>query len=213
MKARILQSYVNHTEKYEEIYDEITQGTLNEYEVMFANYSVNPTEDDINKIRDIINDGQKPRSDEEVKQITEQTWGVSWVMASLAIRNDRMSKKQGTINRWIRDAKKKDEKILSVKPNDNLSCSNCLNLLKYKWSILYDFSEGKPSQVLLFYQCNKCSKREAFFEDCTKWVDTNTNNCLICQGKRNATITKDAEGKIFSIYECIKCGSKQVESL
>jgi hypothetical protein len=214
MKARILQSYIKPREVYEKVYDSITQEKRDEGEILFAGISANPTDNDIIQMRDFLKPDKKEYSDDEIKQAIDQALGLSWVAFDQGITQDREKKRQETINKWLQEAQEKDIKVLAVTPFENINCANCNTVLKYKWSTLYgSLPDDKSDRVLLFYECTNCSKREAFFEDGTRWVSTNTNNCLICSGKRRATITKDSEGKTFVIYECLKCGSKEVEDI
>ncbi len=212
MKAKLLQSYTKPKELYEELYDSITREERAEIEIAFARVRANPTDEDLVQVKKFLKSIKRDYSEDELKQTLDHALGVACVVFDLAIADEREKNKEETIKKWIQQSAKKDEKVLNIKSFNNLKCSDCTNILIYKWSILYDSSsENTSKQVLLFYECPNCSKKDAFFEDGTKWVSTNLDSCLICQGKRRTTITKDAEGKTFIIYECTICKSKQVE--
>jgi rubrerythrin len=191
----------------------MTLDCLNRYEIFFSELRANPTEEDMRGMRDYLKkNSNKYFTEKEVKQAIDQALGLTWVSISLGITEDRAKRKQEAVAKWKEEAKKKDQRVLSTKPFENIKCSVCTIIMFYKWSTLYEEPKDTTSRVLFFYECPKCSKRDAIFEDGQLWVSQGTNNCPICKSKRETTLTQDKAGKNFIIYECKQCGSKQVEN-
>jgi len=85
--------------------------------------------------------------------------------------------------------------------------------LEYRWSMLHEETAKDMSKVVFFYFCtNECGNNQLIFEDGTPWVSGKNNNCAVCKGERSSTVTKDNVGNTYVIFECKKCGSRQVEN-
>ena len=215
MKAKLLQSYLRSEEQYNKLYDSMTEDILNRDEILLAELRANPTEKELSDVRSILEkEKTKIYSEDEVKKAADNVWSLLGIGMGIQVREDRKKNKQATIQKWIEEARIKDQKVLETKPLDNVKCSVCTSTMKYKWSTLYgDLADQLKSQPLHFYECPKCSKRTAIFEDDTPWISEITNNCALCQGKRKTTVTKDNSGSIFLIHECLKCKSREAEAV
>ena len=215
MKAKLLQNYLKSEDEYNKIYDSMTEDILNRDEVLLAELKANPTDKELSDVRNVLEkEKTKKYTEDEVKKAADDVWSLVWVGMGIQVREDRKKNKQKTIEKWMQEAKKKDQKVLEAKPFDNVKCSVCASAMIYKWSTLYgDLAEHSKPQPLHFYECPKCSKRTAIFEDDTPWISEMTNNCPICQGKRKTTITKDSTGNTFLIHECLKCKSTQADTV
>ncbi|SRR5258706_5023090 len=213
MKAKLLQSYLKSEEEYIKLYDSMTEDMLNRDEMLLAELKANPTEKELEDVRNALGkEKTKKHTEDEVKKAADDIWSLVWVGMGIQVRGEREKNKEKTIQKWIAEATKKDQTVLEAKPIENVTCSVCASSMKYKWSTLYgDLAKQSKSQPLHFYECPKCSKRTAIFEDDTPWISEMTNNCPICKGKRKTTITKDSNGNTFLIHECLKCNSTQAE--
>lgn len=214
MKAKLLQSNLKPEDFYINAYDSMTRDCLSDNEMLLAELRANPTEENIQLMRAHLKKTiEKDFTQEDVIQIIEQAFGLMWVAIDIGITEDRAQQKDISINKWRKEAKKKDHRILNTTPFESVKCSSCPTEMTYKWSTLFDYPNNTSrSQVLFFYECLQCDKRAAFFEDGQLWISEGINNCPICNSKRETTLTQDKEGKNFIIYVCNKCGSKQVES-
>lgn len=210
IKPKLLLNYLKPKEFYIELYDQSTKIIQDYWEQEFASMIADPTPDALEEMRKYLT-GRLKRdfTNEEVERENTNAWNLASVFAVIGIKEDREKGKEKTIRVWIRTAKEKNKKILNTKPFEEIKCSVCSSLMNYKWSDL--FEDKDSSSVLFFYECCKCSKREAIFEDGKLFVSKSQNNCPRCQSKRSVTLTKNTEGKIFLIHDCQKCGCKEVE--
>lgn len=210
INPKLLLSYVKPKEFYIELYDQSTKIIQDHWEQEFASLIAKPTSGMLEEIRKYLTENlKKDFTNEEVERENTNLWNVASVCVDMGIKEDRQKLKEKSIKAWVRTAKEKNKKILNAKPFEEIKCSVCSSLMNYKWSDLF---EDKDSlRVLFFYECLKCSKREAIFEDGKLFVSKSQNNCPRCQSKRNTTLTKNIEGTVFLIYDCQKCGCKEVE--
>lgn len=213
INPKVLKDHIVSEEVISKIYDKHTKNEIEQCELIFANARVNPSDEELAKVKGILSESQKSVTNEEVQQCYESVLNLTWVCLALSIQDYNKQNKSKTINISLKQAKSKEKRILSVKPFTDIECPRCSTIMLYKWSMLYEEPIGRSiqSSVLLFYECLNCSKRKAIFEDGRPWISKTTNRCGICRGRRQTTITKDSNGKVFIIYGCIKCGSQQVE--
>ena len=120
-------------------------------------------------------------------------------------------KKTKTIKKWKKEARLKNKRTLQAIPFDNIKCSKCGQVMNYRWSMLHEEIANSVSKVMFFYRCSKQCEGQIIFEDGTPWLSKEDDKCAICKGERNSTITKDNTGSTYIIYECKKCGGRQVE--
>lgn len=216
MKAKLLQSYLKTEEEYNKLYDSMTEDILNRDEILLAELRANPTEKELSNVRNILEkEKTKKYTEDEVKKAADGVWSLVWVGMGIQVREEREKNKEKTIQKWIDEGKKKDRKVLETEVFDDIKCSVCAATMNYKWSTLYGdlVDPESKSQALHFYECLKCSKRTAIFEDNTPWISEMTNNCAVCKGNRKTTITKDSSGNTFLIHECLRCKSREAEAV
>ncbi len=151
-------------------------------------------------------------TDEHIKDLHQRTLLGFSVIVSMSIKQYFESYRKNSIEKLKKEANAKNKKILDALPFDNIQCNNCNTVMQYQWSMLINDPNGDES-VLFFYICPKQCGKQAIFEDGTPWISSKNENCAICQGNRSSTTTKDNEGNIYIIYECKKCGSRQVENI
>lgn len=212
MNTKLLQSSIKTEAIYTKIYDSKTSDYLTRYEIAFSELRANPTEKDLQEVRDyLVKKNCREFTANEIKQAFDLILSLTLLAIEQGITQDRAKNRQKIIRRWKKDARIKDERVLTTKPFERIICSVCTSLMYYKWSTLFESIKLK-SQVLFFYECPNCHKRDAIFEDGQIWVPQSISSCPICNGKRVTTVTQDKTGKSFIIYECTKCSSKQVET-
>jgi DNA-directed RNA polymerase subunit M/transcription elongation factor TFIIS len=90
----------------------------------------------------------------------------------MAVKDLFESKREETVNRWIKQDRDKEEKILKVEPLENIKCPKCKTVMNYLWSDLYDrgSSDEPDEQVMFFYDCPKDGERKIFFENGDPWI-------------------------------------------
>lgn len=129
-------------------------------------------------------------------------------VALVFLKIERAAKKSDTIQEWMERDKAKDEKLSNAREPENVRCLGCSSLLKN--CISYDLMhnhQGKE-EALFMFECNKCGKRRAYWENGKEWEYAPT--CEKCK----AEVQKDSERKgnsIVSKYTCSKCGHTETD--
>lgn len=122
---------------------------------------------------------------------------------------DRAAKKSDTIQEWMERDRAKDEKLTNAREPEGVRCFGCSSPLRNCISRdLMDNHQGKE-EVLFMFECDKCGKRRAFWENGKEWEYAPT--CERCK----AEVQKDSERKgdvIISKYTCPKCGHIETDT-
>jgi len=123
---------------------------------------------------------------------------------------DRAAKKSEAIQEWMRRDQIKDEKVANAVEPNHVRCLGCSSLLVNCTSRdLMSNHEGKDS-VLFMFECGKCHKRRAFWENGKEWEYI--PKCEKCRSEVTAeSIRKD--GSIISRYSCSQCGHTETDTL
>lgn len=131
-------------------------------------------------------------------------------LALYFIKAERASKKSETIQEWMKRDKEKDEKVINAKEPQGVRCLDCSSSLKNCISRdLMNNHKGKE-EVLFMFECSKCGKRRAFWEDGTEWE--HRPKCAECRSEVK-TETKRRGNIINHIYSCPNCGHVETDKL
>ncbi len=98
--------------------------------------------------------------DKEVHKIASYTVNI--------IKAQRYKRKKETIQKWINRDSKEQEKFDNAVAPDGILCKECFSATKVTSKDLLGSYEPE-SQVLFMFECLKCKKRQAFFEDGSEW--------------------------------------------
>ena len=201
-------------EEYNKLFDDMVKEETNWWEQQFNNHALYPTDEDLKKTKDLIKKSPKEKeyTDEDVKTEHNRFMQLGGIVASISVQKAWEEKRAKTVAKWKKEAKERNKRILSAIPFDNIICKKCNIPLEYRWSMLHEETAKNISKVLFFYFCtNECGHNQLIFEDGTPWISERNNNCAVCKGERSSTVTKDNTGNTYVIFECKKCGSRQVE--
>ena len=175
----------------------------------------NPTEKHLSEMKKLLEGKSKKEfTESEVRESHTNLFTLFSLTASMGVKKARETKRAKRIKEWRKEHKEKDKKVLKTIPFDNIKCDKCQSAMTYKWSELWEEGIENPIQkVMFFYKCPNTCMDKMIFEDGTPWISKENNKCAVCGGERKNTITKDATGKSFVIYECVRCKSRQVETV
>ena len=118
------------------------------------------------------------------------------------IKGERYRRKADTLKQWMDKDRKTQEKYDNATPPSNIYCKICYSPTKVISKDLHNEFKN-DSRVIFMFECIKCQKRQAFFEDGAPWR-YKPELCPKCQSplKNKMRKTKDT---LATIYSCSKC--------
>ncbi len=116
------------------------------------------------------------------------------------LRADRYMKKAEAIKGWMNQDRRKDEIFERAQPPGGISCLKCNSKMI---SIDKDLYWSDYERVLFLFECNKCSKRRAFFDNGEEFDVT--HKCSQCKNTVQTTHSRE-KNKITTKYNCHHCG-------
>lgn len=152
-------------------------------------------------------------TDEEAKLTKVKEEYFHKVVIRLAIyflTADRAAKKSETIQEWMKRDQEKDERLVNAEELENIRCLGCSSLLTDCISRdLMDNHQGQE-EVLFMFECGKCHKRRAFWENGKEWE--HKPKCIQCRSEVVSENTR--EGDIVTTrYSCSHCGHVEVDTM
>lgn len=213
MKPKFLHQHLKPLKWYNDLFDEIVENGAKRYEESIRSIACNPTPKALADLKKLLTEKDKKITDQEVWESNHNLMMFYSIAISHSYKELKGKDKKKTIKEWRDKDRAKDERILNTKPLKGIKCPVCDSTMKYQWSEIYNRGTLKKpdKQVMFFYECPKKCKRKLMFEDGTPWISKEKNLCPVCNSERKTTVTKDKEGNMYFIYECKKCGSRQVE--
>ena len=214
IKVKQLYKHKKTFKYYNDLFNEIVESGAKRYEDTAMSLATSPTPKALEEMRVLlVEKGKKEVSDQEVWEANHSLMMFGSIAIAHAYRKLKEKERRKRIKEWRDRDRAKDERILNTKPLAGIRCPVCKSTMKYQWSELHDRGTlKKPDEVVMFfYECPKKCKRRIMFEDGTPWISKTNNTCPMCSTQRNTTVTKDNTGIMYFIYECPKCGSRQVE--
>jgi len=212
-----VKSIYKHTKPYKwynDLFNKIVEDGAKRYEEHTQHIACNPTPESLAEMKTLLSEKSKKEvTDQEVWEASHNLMMFFSIGVSMGYKKHREKDRRKWIKEWRDKDRAKDERILNTKPLKGIECPVCSSTMNYQWSELHDRGTLKnpDEQVMFFYECPKKCKRKIMFEDGTPWISKEKNLCPVCNSERNTTITKDNQNKMYFIYECLKCGSRQVE--
>ncbi len=152
-------------------------------------------------------------TDEEAKLTKVKEEYFHKVVIRLAIyflTADRAAKKSETIQEWMKRDQEKDERVANAEEPRGIRCLGCSSLLTNCISRdLMDNHQGQEA-VLFMFECGKCHKRRAFWENGKEWE--HKPKCIQCRSEVVSENTR--EGDIITTrYSCSHCGNVEVDTM
>lgn len=213
MKPKTIYRYLKLRKWYNDLYDKIVKDEADWWKDDIMHLACNPKPEALKKMRELLTKDKPSVTDQEVWETNHSLMMFGSLAVSQAIIDLNEKKRKKTIKEWRDKDRAKDERIFATAPLKGIICPVCNSEMEYKFSQLHDRGTLKePDEaVMFFYECPKKCKRKFIFEDGTPWISKEKNFCPVCSSERNTTVTRDNQNKIYFIYECRKCGSRQVE--
>ncbi len=119
--------------------------------------------------------------------------------------------RDATIEKWMAEDAKKDERLATANIAGGTYCRSCGKDMRVI-SKDYMHREGhKDDDILLMFECDACNKRLALWQDGTDWEGAK-RECEKCAGNTTSKHSKK-NGIITSTETCVKCGHVKTETL
>jgi len=180
---------------YDELYDKFTIEKCQRWEN-------NPYQADISKLK-----GKKKKLGELKNKFSRAS---VMPVALLFLKIERSAKKSDTIQEWMERDRAKDEKLANAREPEGVRCLGCSSPLKNCISRdLMDNHQGEE-EVLFMFECDKCGKCRAFWENGKEWEYKPT--CAKCKDEVQTSIIKK-DNIITTEYHCSKCGNVEIDML
>ncbi|MDD3648446.1 MAG: hypothetical protein PHS44_08195 [Candidatus Dojkabacteria bacterium] len=126
----------------------------------------------------------------------------------LGLKKGRFEDRQKTIEEWIeRDRLLQDKYDNTLPPN--VVCSKCGEKMKNKFKSLKDYWDDKPARMMFIFHCDKCNKREAYYENGEKYV-SKPSLCPKCKSKLDFNLEKKGDITIWKT-QCTSCKYREIE--
>lgn len=123
---------------------------------------------------------------------------------------ERAAKKSETIQEWMTRDHAKDEKVASAVEPTNVRCLGCSSPLGNCTSRDLMNNHQGQEEVLFMFECGKCQKRRAFWENGKEWE--HKPKCIQCRSEVVSENTR--EGDIVTTrYSCSHCGHVEVDTM
>ncbi|HRY59898.1 MAG TPA: hypothetical protein P5096_00780 [Patescibacteria group bacterium] len=147
----------------------------------------------------------------EVKEYTGEKASAHkyvWKLWIYFTTGERYVRKESVIAEWMESDKAKDDKLRDTEAPSPIPCLFCQNEMDQDGrKYLSSREKADIDLVLFFYQCPKCDKRRAFWED-GKEFEAKSDYCKKCGGILNVEF-KDSKIKMKTIYSCPDCGDRK----
>ncbi len=148
---------------------------------------------------------QNPQAEAEVRE-----FGSNFELYYM--QGECFQKREATIKEWMDQDRKIDEKFESAVEPQKIRCVNCLGLMKVVDKSLGD-STDQLLKVLFMFECPKCQKRQALYDDGKEYV-RNPDYCPKCRKEIRGSFRQEDCNDIWEKI-CEHCGftEKEVENI
>lgn len=157
-------------------------------------------------------DFEKHRKNKEFKKYSKKKYdedvhkAVSYTIN--AIKIERFRHRAERINKWLERDQAIQDKFDNATAPEGVLCKFCSSTTKVtSKDFLHTYDED--SQVLFMFECIKCMKRQALFEDGSEW-HYEPPKCPKC-GNRLSHEMKRAKDDLITTYSCPNCSYKRRE--
>ena len=155
-------------------------------------------------------DKQKVKNKKEreaIHGISQYAWGIEKIFLTL----HWYDKKETTVQKWMDEDARKDEKLENARPPENIFCDECYSRMQFSDKHLWDLDD--KDRVLFFFDCpNDCKKRKAIYDYGTQYVPK-PHLCEKCKHEVEMTREKVSDNEIKHTYTCPNCGYEEVDTL
>ncbi|MFZ2975889.1 MAG: hypothetical protein WA055_04680 [Candidatus Moraniibacteriota bacterium] len=153
---------------------------------------------------------ENPKTEEEIKKQNKIILTNMAVDLSLWIeKGERYLKKKETIKQWMDRDRAKDEKLENAIEPKGIRCLQCSSPNMNCISRDFMTDSHDKEEVLFMFQCDKCNKRRAYWENGIEW-QSKPYLCPKCQSEMDSAHIKKDNG-VETTYSCQKCGHKETD--
>lgn len=128
------------------------------------------------------------------------------------LQGERFRERELTIKGWMERDRKLDETFEKAQEPQGIRCTNCLGHMKVISKDLWDRT-GQPLRVIFMFECPKCHKRKAIFDDGQEYVPKR-DLCPKCNKEIKASFRQEGHIEIWERI-CESCGflEREVEDV
>jgi hypothetical protein len=126
------------------------------------------------------------------------------------LKGERYEKKDEMIKKWMDSDKAKDDKLENAIEPKGIRCLQCSSseMTCISRDLMND--SNKKENVMFMFQCDKCGKRRAYWENGKEWEHKPTL-CSKCNTEMQSSSNRKGE-IITTIYSCPQCGNKDTDT-
>lgn len=158
-----------------------------------------------------LKDGfEEKRNAPEFKKYTKEEFdkevhkGTSYTVNVISI--ERYRHKAETIREWMDKDREIQEKFDNATPPEDIYCKECFSRTKVTSKDFLHSGEDN-AQVLFMFECIKCQKRQALYEDGSEW-HYDSPKCPKCSIPLNHD-SKFLKDVLTTIYTCPSCSYQE----
>jgi hypothetical protein len=124
---------------------------------------------------------------------------------------DEWERKKETIQGWMDRDEERDKKVENANPIKGVNCLNCNQEMSCDLIDLQTNIDDKPERMMFWYECKRCDKRRAFYDNGDEYTPKETlcPKCNIAKRKEH----KREKKIITTKYICDKCGHTEIDTL
>ena len=150
-----------------------------------------------------------PNKENTSEERRKTDWLRMMNMVIVSIKAERFKQKEETTNEWTEKDRIKQEKFDGAEPLE-IYCDACNILMEEVHKSLKDDDENNL-QVLFMYNCPKCNKRKAYYDN-GKTYESKPTLCEKCGSEIDVSIKiNDKKDTTTWTYKCTGCDYKKVE--
>lgn len=159
----------------------------------------------------LSDDFKKHRNDKEFKKYTDEEFNFEVCKAASYSMNfykgERYRDKYKTIDKWMEEDRKLQEKYDNTPVPKNIKCKHCGGDMKITIKSLEDTYTDHPHMWFML-ACTKCNRRRPVLEDGSDWIYKKPK-CPKCKTELKSDVKIDRKADTTTFIEiCPKCGYK-----
>ena len=125
-----------------------------------------------------------------------------------ALKASEYQRKEETIEQWMGDDRREQEKYDNTSEPSNVRCASCGAAMHVTFKDLQNHTD-EPLRMLFFFDCTACKKRRAVYEDGEEWE--HKEYCSKCEKEVETTRTR--KGQVITwTKKCASCGHSESDS-
>lgn len=189
-------SYLKPEQYYSDLYDRFTVEKCRRWESEEGRV-------DLASIKD-----KDPRKQDFNKVYMEH---ITIPTALYFIKGEEYACKAETIREWMERDRARDEKEANAVKPEGIRCLTCSSLMDCTSRDLHTDIDDKNDRVLFFFECSRCQKHRAFWEDGREW-ERSPSPCPKCN-MNMGSVNSRKNNIITTTYTCSSCGNKETDTL